>query len=988
MALWQPAKTPEPTLPKRADDIIISLMETTDDRTLKLALSDPENSITKLVTGVAGNAPFLASMMARYPEFLARIFVLGPDKCLKTELMATRQAATDARDRAQLMQALRRAKAHISLLVALADIGEAWNLDQVTQALSDFASLALEYATAHLLHQAMTKGDLPWPDNEAAPATPNLARGCGYVILALGKLGGQELNYSSDVDLIALFDSDRVDYRGRKSAGECFVKITRDLIAIMQDRTPDGYVFRTDFRLRPDPGATPLAISLNAAEVYYQTIGQNWERSAMIKARAVAGDMETGAEFLSRMRPFVWRRNLDYAAISDIHAIKSQVHQFHGHDLGRNGAMKIPGTDIKIGPGGIREIEFFAQIQQLIFGGRARELRAPATRDALRALVGFGKLEAIAQNELDEAYVFLRTLEHRLQMIRDEQTHKVPESADGLNNIAKFMGFDDVNSFSDALLARLKTVRRHYDGLPGGDASTPAPEAITGEQLGLHLSALGFDDAPAAIRIIENWRNGRYRALRTARALGLLETLLGPLLSAFAATSEPDRALQRFDGFLSQLPSGIQLFSLFQANPWLFRLIARIMGSAPLLAAHMARHPGLLDTVLTPGFFDGLPTQKPLMESLHQQLALAESYEGVLDQARLWLNDRRFEVGLHILEGRVDVRGAGKALSLLADIVLDALIPEVERHFAERHGVFPGCGANSNYSLGAIAMGSYGGEELSYTSDLDIVFLYQAPGADQVSNGKRPLPPSQYFSRLGQQVITALTAHTAAGGLFELDLRLRPSGRAGPLVVTLETFKIYQQNEAWTWEHMALTRARVVYGSHLFRDQIEIAIANTLAEPRPSEALRRDVSQMRDRTNSEFATDNIWALRNIRGGLVDVEYICQFTLLKAGGARTEHPPTMLETIASLAEANLMAVETAEQLSKAQHFMQTIRGILALCHGPDPNEETFSNELKSMLVDATGETSFTALKQRLEETQMMVYALYQHTITDEEPDEFN
>ncbi|MCK5574929.1 MAG: bifunctional [glutamine synthetase] adenylyltransferase/[glutamine synthetase]-adenylyl-L-tyrosine phosphorylase, partial [Sphingomonadales bacterium] len=773
------------------------------------------------------------------------------------------------------------------------------------------------------------------------------------------------LNYSSDIDLIVLFDAERARYQGRRTAQDCFVKITQEITRILQQRTGDGYVFRVDLRLRPDPRAMPLAISVEAAETYYQTIGQNWERSAMIKARPAAGDLELGEQFLENLRPFVWRRSLDFAAIEDIHAMKSMVHEHHRH-----GDMSLANMDVKLGPGGIREIEFFAQIQQLISGGREAGLRPPATLDALTALANHGRITDDVRDEMKKAYVFLRTIEHRLQMVKDEQTHTTPEDGPAMDNLVHFMAYDSREELERDLLAALNTVRKNYKTLVQDFDDSGKGGTFFSEAAPKLLEDMGYKTPQGSADILHSWQTGRYRALRTDRAQRLMRAIVEDLLTALAKTSNPDEALARFDRFISQLPAGVQLFSLFQANRWLFELISKIMGASPLLADHLARKPALLDRVLDPDFFTALPDKKTMARQLNTQLAKARDYQDLLDAARIWVNDMRFQAGVHILEGIGDVKSHGLALSDLADATVETLLPHVRSDFEAKYGTFKGG------QLAVIAMGSYGGRALSFTSDLDMVLLYDVADMTARSTGGRDMSPSKYFSRLGQQFITALTTRTSEGVLYEVDMRLRPSGSQGPIVVTLATFGDYQSTSAWTWEHMALTRARIAVADDGFRAKIQASIQKALAIPRDGRKLLLDVADMRHKLNDSFKTTNTWSLRDVRGGLVDVEYITQYLLLR-------HPKLITADIKAslmaLAESGEIKADDASLLAKAHKLYLAVQGVLRLCFPHDPIEGDFPDELKDRLKVVANAKSFTAAREKLEEAQANVYALYESII---------
>ena len=741
-----------------------------------------------------GNSPFLGHCLLRDPGFMVQLAEQGPATCFDAVLDGLGGEPGD--DANLLMEQLRVARSRVALLVAAADIAGHWPLERITGALSRFAEAALGAATGHLLRAAAEAGDLRLADH-ADPES-----GSGLTILGLGKLGARELNYSSDIDLMVLYDPAVARYIGRDGAHgaqTCFVRMTRQLVRLMQERTAHGYVFRTDLRLRPDPGVTPPALSVEAAETYYESLGQNWERAAMIKARPVAGDRAVGDAFVAALAPFIWRKNLDFAAIEDIHSIKRQINAHYG-----SAAIAMAGHNIKLGRGGIREIEFFAQTQQLIWGGREPGLRRRPTVEALAALARAGRIDQQAAHELTEAYGYLRRVEHRLQMINDAQTHTMPEDPAQIDALAVFLGCDHGDDFAADLIGCLELVERHYAALfeeeaelaPAGNLVFTGADDDPGTLA--TLDEWGFADGAAVGAVVRGWHHGRYRAVRSTRAREILTELMPTLLGAFARTANPDAALLNFNEFLSRLPAGVQLFSLFHARPSLLDLVAEIMGTAPRLAERLSHNAGLLDGVLSGDFHAPLPDAHVLAAELGDSLARARDMEDMLDISRRWAHDREFQIGVQMLRGDGDADRLGATLADLADAVLRAIKPKVEDAFAAAHGRVPGAG------LAIVGLGNLGGREMTISSDLDLTFIYDSPVGARQSDGAKPLLVSHYFARLSQRLINALTALTGEGRLYEIDMRLRPSGSTGPVASELASFMDYQRRAAWAWEHMAL----------------------------------------------------------------------------------------------------------------------------------------------------------------------------------------
>ncbi len=927
-----------------------------------------EPASRRLLEALFGNSPFLTHCVVQDPAFARRLLTRGPDAAYAHAMAALDDDGSGGE--AALARALRIARRRVALTVAAADITAVWPLERVTGALSDFADAALARAAGHLLRDAAAQGVLSLPD----PTDPE--RGSGLVVLGLGKLGGRELNYSSDIDLIVLFDRERIQTDQSDRLQNNMIRLTRALVRLMEERTADGYVFRTDLRLRPDPGSTPLALSVAAAETYYESLGQNWERSAMIKARPVAGDRQAAEDFLNQLGPFVWRKHLDFAAIRDIHSIKRQINAHRG-----GGTIALGGHNIKLGRGGIREIEFFVQTQQLIWGGREPSLRSPITVEALHALAEADKITRRTADDLAAAYRYLRRVEHRLQMISDEQTHTLPEDPAGLRHLALFLGARDADAFADELLATLRSVEGHYaelfedqpalsvDGetsgnlvFTGGDAD---PETIR------TLRTLGFADPAYVDSTVRGWHHGRYRAMRSARARELLTEIMPSLLAALAGAEHPDATFRRFDVFLSRLPAGVQLFSMFHANPHLLALVAEIMGGAPRLADHLSRHPAILETVLAGDFFDPPPPCPDLITELDRALQRAADMEDIHDISRRWANDRKFQVGVQALRHAVEPEAAAAAHSNIAEATLTCLLPRIEADFARRHGRVPGCG------MAVVAMGKLGGREMTATSDLDLIFVYDTPEGTVQSDGDKPLPASQYFARLSQRLINALTAQTAQGRLYDVDMRLRPSGKAGPIASSFAAFEQYQRHEAWTWEQMALTRARVIAGPPDLCQRVAALIRDVLTAPRDVNGLLADVAEMRARMDDEHHTGFVWHVKHVRGGLVDIEFIAQFLQLAHAHTRPDilHQNTR-HALVQLRDGGFLPSDVATQLIDALAFWQAMQAMLRLTiegRFTEDREGEMPVALRQALAKLGGASDYAELKAKAKTTAGQVRA---------------
>ena len=928
-----------------------------------------------LLNSIFGNSPYLSTVALRDPAFLCELVNDGPRETAARILsgLADKRKARVNND--ALARELRIAKQRMAVTVALADITGLWQLDDITRYLSETASAALSLAAAQSLRDAAAQGAFDLGD----PSDPE--SGSGFIVLGMGKLGAFELNYSSDIDLIVLYDEAKVTTSAPDKLQNRFIRVTRNLVRLMDERTANGYVFRTDLRLRPDPAATPLAMSVAGAETYYESLGQNWERAAMIKARPVAGDFEAGEAFLKFLTPFVWRKNLDFAAIQDIQSIKRQINAHKGgHDI------RAAGHNIKLGQGGIREIEFFAQTQQLIWGGREPALRTPSTLQALQALTDFGQCDQRTADELTESYVFLRRVEHRLQMINDEQTQTLPEAPEDFARLSTFLGYGSADSFSKELVFHLHRTQDHYSQLfadaPGLAAEGKGNLVFTGADLDPDtqktLTGLGFKNPGLADTTVRSWHHGRYRAMRSTRAREILTELMPRLLTAVGNTPDPDAALIRFDEFLGGLPAGVQLFSMIQANPQLLDLLAEIIGTAPRLARHLSGRPSALDSVLTPDFFDPLPNFDALKVELTRQLERAEYTEDILDQTRRWAHDRRFQVGVQRLQGLISPKDASASLSDIADTTLHCLYGPIEAEFADAHGRIPGS------AIAILALGKLGSREMTASSDLDLVFIYKLDDEVAGSDGDKPLAPTQYFARLSQRLINALTAPTSEGGLYEVDMRLRPSGNSGPIATTAEAFRKYQMDSAWTWEHMALTRARVVTStSDDLKAKIDGTIRDVLTRHRDPAEVLRDVASMRTRLQREKPAACFWALKMTRGGIVDIEFIAQFLALAHAA---ENPdiltPSTAGQLANQAAAGILGATHADALGKSLVLWQGLQGLLSLTVEenitPERVEE-FSGALKSRLAAAGGAETFDELETKAHDIASDVFRIFQEII---------
>ncbi len=923
----------------------------------------------ELAGAVAGASPFLRQLMLRDPVYAGRVFSEDPEPLL-AELLASLKGFTADLAQADVMRALRQAKKKASLLIAVADLSGRWTVEQVTAALTEFADATLQAAISWLLVDAARSGKARLEDASSP------LQSCGYVALAMGKQGAYELNYSSDIDLIILYDPFTPLLDDPGEAATFFVRLTRRLVQLMQDVTEDGYVFRTDLRLRPDPRATQVAISIEAAAIYYENQGQNWERAAMIKARAAAGDVALGEEFLDRLKPYIWRKYLDFAAIADVQSLKRQIHAVKGH-----GDIKVRGHNLKLGRGGIREIEFFVQTQQLIAGGRNPSLRGRGTLAMLDHLAAAQWISAEAAAELKSAYRFLRCIEHRVQMVNDEQTHVLPVDDAPFESLARFSGFETGESFDSEIRRTLECVQGHYARLfeSAEDLGTDSGSLVfTGGEDDPEtietLSRMGYQSPSEVSATIRGWHFGRYGATRSARARELLTELMPKLLTSLAAMGDADLAFMAFDKFLSGLPAGVQLFSLLKANPRLLDLLATILGSAPRLAEQLSRRPKVLDAVLDPGFFGPMPTAEQMEQVIGPVLPPGLALDETADRARVIGKEQAFRIGVRVLSETVSAVEAGTAFSQLAGLLLTHLHSAVLQDLELRHGKVPG-GRSA-----VIAMGKLGGREMTAGSDLDLVIIYDAAAGAEMTDGAKPLSVNQFYARMTQRLISALSAPTAEGVLYEVDMRLRPSGSKGPVAASLPSFRSYHHDSAWTWEKLALTRARPICGDRSLMTEISGEITRALCAPRDGVATVNDVVDMRRLMIREQASTGLWDIKRARGGLVELEFIAQtLQLLHAPERPGVLDTNTLAALEKLAQAGVLDGADHAALKEAGLLYHRLTQVLRLCVDGAYDPAASLPALNQLVASAAESPGIPAAEALLAETQARVADLFDRLV---------
>lgn len=897
----------------------------------------------------APHSDYIARIERRRPEIVEQL-AQGPERVLADALSAMEAAGTIEGSQAEPMKAMRLAKEAAHAAIAGADLAGIWSLDEVVQRLTDLADASVKSALRVATRAAWASGSMG--EVRASDEMP------GLFALAMGKMGARELNYSSDVDLIVLFDLDVLPVQGPR-VKEGMLRLTRDLVRIMEERTADGYVFRTDLRLRPDPGSTSLAISTQFATSYYESVGQNWERMAHIKARVCAGDAQTGNVYLRELEPYVWRRHLDYWAIADIHSIKRQIHSH-----GQHAELNSPDFDVKLGRGGIREIEFFTQVQQLILGGRRPELRAPQTKIALVAMASADIVDPEIVDDLCRSYDFLRSVEHRIQMLNDEQTHHLPDVPEKRSAVAMLSGYSDKARFE----SDIASVRRRVHGTYSDLFATE--EKLSGETGNLvftgvdddpgtveTLKKMGFSDPSRIIHVYQQWHRGSIPATRSARAQQLF-TSLGPrLLETMSKAGEPDAAFERFQEFFSGLTSGVQVMSLMLAEPALTRDVIETMSFAPKLAADLGRRPALMDSMLEPSFRAPVASDAPETRGrkIQDLLDRADGFEAQLNAARRFHREEAFRIGYQLLRGAIGAAEAGAAYANLADACVRGLAYACEKDVLSR---FPG--TIGKWSV--CALGKFGGRELTATSDLDLMLIYEPVDDSGV----------QIATRFVQRLIAALSAPTEEGTLYEVDMQLRPSGRAGPVAVKISSFETYYRDDAWTWEFMALTRIRPVAGDVELGERIVGVAREALRRKAADPKITEDVADMRRRMARERPYRSKWDVKLAPGALVDIEFVIQHAILtSAADVPGAVIPTSMDAIRAIAAAGRLSSGDAAILADGLSFQLNLQQALRIATGDGFEPEKASAGLKSWLANHLGMKDFSALEARLDTLQAAV-----------------
>ena len=905
---------------------------------------------------LCGNSPHLSLLLQRDPEFTESLVTEAPD-VLADRVRSELAGADAAMDRDDLMTFLRRRRNRVAVMAAAYDCFGISGVMDCAELLSDMADHAVRLTARHLLLDRVRRGDLEAPDGER----------WGYFVLAMGKHGSRELNYSSDIDLIVMYDPEAVRYTGRRTMSDCFVRVTQDLVRILQTRTGHGYVFRTDLRLRPDPSSTPVAITVDFALDYYDRFGRTWERTALIKARPVAGDLTAGAAFLERLSPFIWDEALDFTSVEEIRSMSQQIHDFHGH-----GAVKAPGHNVKLGRGGIREIEFFVHMHQLAYGGRNRRLRGPRLLAMLETLDRQHHIMPRETAALRDSYLWLRQVEHRLQMINDAQTQKLPESDDGMAHIAAFLGLDSAAELAgrvERIAGEVHDLYRARFNVPESEQDITAailegpdenPDAVA------KLEAAGFTQALTAITTFRGWAEGRHASTGSERARTIIREILHEIVDAVGKTPDPDRALARMDRFLANLPEDISFFSMLRANTWLLNLIAVVMGSAPRMADILGANPRLLQAVLDPSFFLPLPGRERLAQDLDERLQGRRDAAERAEQVTAWAGDRRFQVGVQALQNLVTVDEASTSLSDVAAVAIDVLFRDAISRLQERHGPAPGGGC------AVVALGKLGAGEMTFESDLDLLFVTGGEAAAQ-TDGPEPIDAGSFYRRAAGELFANLLRSSAYGRLYQVDER-RPLSGGEPEVITLDEWRD-RYAAAPDPELMALTRAGVLCGDTPAAEAVAAAITGALTRSREPEPLLQAAAGRRAAAAAAHRSGDPFDLQHARGGLTDLEACAQYLQLRHAH---ESPQVLARATAAcfeaLGSAGILTDDEARTLAAAVRMQRTLQAMLRLTWSRSAPVSDAPEALRMKLAAALECEGFAALEEKLRRTQEAALAI--------------
>ena len=914
------------------------------------------------LAAIFAHSRHLQGLARAHPQIITPILTGGAAQVVQRAIAEIDASAAEIHDEALMMAAIRKLRGQSALAVALSDMAGAVSVETQMTWLSEAAVSALGVTATFLFRQATRRGQIA---DERVITAPGM-KGCGWTVLALGKLGAGELNYSSDIDLILLHDPIENPLLKPDQSQAFYVGMARDLVRLLSATTADGIGWRVDLRLRPDPGATAVSIQREAAIGYYESIARTWERAAFIRARPVAGDIGMGQRFLADIQPFIWRRNLDYTVMDDMKVMLRRPVAAPGWE----------GFNLKTGPNGIRSIEFLTHVLQLVGGGRATSLRGGSTLPALGALAAENWISAEQKDRLSALYLALRRAEHRLQMIADAQTHALPRSMEAIAGAARFMGHKDETAFLAALsdiLAEVGANSRHrlFADEDSGHIAAGAPPLEDAERLSGWLATRGFSRPDDIAAILSGWMAGRIAATRGERARALLGSIIPLMLTHLAEAADPDAAFAHFADFVEGLPASVQIFSLLDHNSDLTRLLGDILVLSPRLGATLRRHSMLFDLVLFSDFFAPLADADSFESDLRDTIR-DEPVETALEIITRMTRERRFRAEVQRLSGVSDHAALGRALADGAEAVIRVIADLARADMERRHGAIEG-------GFVTIAMGRLGLRDLTATSDLDLVFAWDAPADAQSegrANGGGVLGATAYFTRLAQTLASWLGGATGEGDLFSIDTRLRPDGEKGAFAPRLGRVEEYYREEAWLWEKLALAKARVVTPASPLAERTGRIIHEVLSGPVPAGDMATALQEMRRRMRASYGDAPDWQLRKRPGGIGEIDLLVQgLRLVHADlfNGSAEAAPAIID---KLATAGRLPAQDAEQLAAASQLFTDLHHALRLVVGSSTQRpDSLATAARQFVLDACESPDLANLTGRLDSARADVESLF-------------
>ncbi len=919
---------------KPFSNIPATILDGIDNRWVDLCKAQPffgdlDSESQQAIRQVWACSDFAANWCSRYPDRFVALWQSGQLTTIHDSdafFARLHVLFADTVDEPLLLSRLREVRNTEMVRIAWRDLLGLADLEETLLALSDLADGLVDAAFQWLYtdHCKLSHG------------TPRDAEGNAQqlVVLGMGKLGGKELNFSSDIDLIFAYpEKGSTDGRRQLDNSQFFIKLGQRLINALHSQTADGFVYRVDMRLRPFGKSGALVTHFNAMEEYYQRHGREWERYALLKARVIAGDKAAGQELLQRLEGFVYRRYLDYGALESMREMKKLI--------SIEAARKGQGDNLKTGPGGIREVEFTTQVFQLTYGGRDQHLRNPQLLPSLAYLGQRGLLPEAACTELRDGYHCLRRAENRLQMVADQQTHVLPEGDDERQRIALGMGHEDWDSFYAELNAHRDRVNHHFNQVFGeSEESDRNPVETAMETLWLsldghdeadahYLEAAGYQTPEETLKALQTFHDDRRIQALSEHGRQRLDRVMPPLLAITTDTEDPDATLQRLLDLLGNIARRTVYLSLLAEQPEVLKQLTRLCAASPWVGEYLAQHPILLDELISPESLYRPPDREGLRQTLQRQFERisTDDDEQILDQLRHFKHAQVFRVAAADIVGALPVMKVSDHLSWIAEITLEKVLASAWETMTRRYGTprYQLDGKPHDALFIIVGYGKLGGFEMGYSSDLDIVFIHDSRGKAQYTNGDKSIDNATFFMRLASRMIMLLTTRTAAGDLYEVDTRLRPSGKSGLLVSSLEAFRKYQEKEAWTWEHQALIRARPVAGGDPLATAFGTLRRDILARPRDLVALQAEVRRMRDKmwTTHKVKKADFFDLKKSPGGITDIEFMVQYLVL--AHAR-QHPELCrwtdnIRILVTLADVGIIEPETAEQLINAYRAMR-------------------------------------------------------------------